>query len=119
MKKFEIEPRQRKISSMVKISIDKANEIRAVLMVALYLGTINGIKDSLELWDYIMNSSLQRIDQSNLGEVLYLGMKYGEFVNEISYNTGHSIYNTVKIEAGQDTEFDLIVLKLKPTLTTY
>lgn len=107
MKKLEIVPDTKNISEAVGITKDRANELRAVIMVAVFAyfrsklrpdGTAE-IKDR-DLSNMVLQAGLDEIDHSNLGEVFYLGFKYSELIEEVHRREVVDIYHTVFLMVG-------------------
>jgi hypothetical protein len=117
MEKFQIIKKQKTQSSTLGCTVERAQHFVAILAAAFYTSRVlRGDQESIDTWDFLIETLLDRVDQSNVGEVFLAGMKYEEMVTSITALGQDRLLDVVEGQVGTETDFDIIVELIKPAL---
>lgn len=114
--KFKFVEDTTQLSTMCGITSERGDYLRACLMFYTLVFMegqkregIRSINSGL-VFDYALECTLEKVDQSNTGELIYFGSKVGEFMDELGNGDAARIAFITKqlLKAGDGSEEDLI-----------
>lgn len=80
---FKVVENKGLISETFGISVERANEMRAIIMVSMYLYNLDSVRVlKIDTFDVVTQNLLDRIDQTSVPEVLYAGFKLKELIED-------------------------------------
>lgn len=114
-----------KISETIGLTLQKANQIRAMFMVGAYI-TMKSLDEAKAKMsgEVIFNDTLEfvlsKIDQTNASECIYLGVKLLEFSEEIQDMSIVGVYRLVNsLDNSRFEDSDSLINAVANTLKVY